>query len=77
MEGETSANIGETAPASELPGQTYTKIDHSLENENPSGVGANQNLRANSVKGDFHILCPALRRELDWDLKLKRLPPPK
>ena len=77
MEGETSANIGETAPASELPGQTYTKIDHSLENENPSGVGANQNLKANPVKGDFHILCLALRRKLDWDLKLKRLPPPR
>jgi len=58
MEGETSANIGETAPASELP-----------------GVGANQNLRANSVKGNFHILCPALIRKLKWDLKLKRLPP--
>ena len=77
MEGETSANIGETAPASELPGQTYTKIDDSPENENPSGVDANQNLRANSVKGDFHILCLVLRRKLDWDLKLKRLPPPK
>ena len=77
MEDKTSANIGETAPALELPGQTSTKIDHSLGNENPSGVGANQNLRANSVKEDLLIFCPALKRKLKWDLKLKRLSLPR